>query len=342
MKRASPPSGRPGRPVRVADVAEAAGVSVATVSRTLNNKGRVDPELAARVRDAATRLGYRINGVARNLRRQDTQVWALIIPDINNPFYTAVARGVEDAAQEAGYSVLLGNTDEDEAKEQQYLEVAVQERVAGLILSPRSTTTDLSWFGGSGIPIVVVDRELDRPFDFVTASSYDGAVAATEHLLAQGWRRPACITRPSYAATAEQRRLGYLEVVRRHGLPELVGVVPFHDSGLDVITELMAGDHPPDSLLTVDSMLALGMISALKQLRKPIAAEVGLISFDDSAWAPVIEPPLSVIVQPAYEIGVAAAQLLIGRIRGEAPDGPQRRILDTTLIVRKSSGRSGR
>lgn len=310
------------------------------MSRTLNNKGRVDPELAARVREAAARLGYRINGVARNLRRQGTQVWALIIPDINNPFYTAVARGVEDAAQEAGFSVLLGNTDEDEAKEQRYLEVAVQERVAGLIMSPRSTSTDMSWFGGSGIPTVVVDRELGQPFDFVTASSYDGAVAATEHLLAQGWRRPACITRPAYAATAEQRRLGYLDVVRRHGLPELVGRVPFLDDGLDVITELMAGDHPPDSLLTIDSMLALGMISALKRLKLPIGADVGLISFDDSSWAPVVEPPLSVIAQPAYEIGTTAAQLLIDRIQGTAPDRPQRRVLDTTLIIRRSSART--
>lgn len=173
---------------------------------------------------------------------------------------------------------------------------------------------------GSGIPIVVVDRELDQAFDFVTAASYEGAVAAT----------------------AEQRRLGHLDVVRRHGLPEIVVHVPFHFSGLDVITELMAGDQPPDSLLTIDSMPALGMIVALKRLRKPIGVEVGLISFDDSAWAPVVEPPLSVIVQPAYEIGMTAAQLLIDRIRGDQVAGPQRGILGTTLIIRESSDRADR
>ena len=326
--------------VKIVDVAQAAQVSVATVSRTLNNNSRVDPELAQRVRDAAVRLGYRPNAVARNLRRQGTQVWALVIPDVNNPFYTAVARGVEDAAQEAGFSVLLCNTDEDDSKEQRYLDVAVQERVAGVILSPRATSSDITGVVDSTIPLVVVDRRLDQPVDFVTATSYEGAVTATEHLLRQGWHRPACITRPADTATTEQRRQGYADVVRRNGLPEIVRYVPFHDSGLDVISALFADDHPPDSLLTVDSMLALGVIAGLKRLRVPIGVEVGLISFDDSAWAPVVEPPLSVIVQPAYEMGVAAAQLLVSRIRGDAPEHPQQLIMATTMIIRGSCARA--
>lgn len=331
-----------GSPVKIIDVAEAAQVSVATVSRTLNNNDRVDPELAQRVRDAAVRLGYRPNAVARNLRRQGTQVWALLIPDINNPFYTAVARGVEDAAQEAGFSVLLCNTDEDMAKEQRYLEVAVQERVAGVILTPRATDTDISSLLTATIPLVVVDRQLDQPVDFVTAATYEGAVAATEHLLRQGWHRPACITRPVGTATTEQRRLGYTDVVRRHGLPEIVRYVPFHNSGLDVISALFAGEDRPDSLLTVDSMLALGVMSGLKRLKIRIGNEVGLVSFDDSAWAPVVEPPLSVIVQPAYEMGVAAAQLLVSRIRGEAPKQRQQLIMTTTMIIRGSCAHPNR
>lgn len=331
-----------GSPVKIIDVAEAAQVSVATVSRTLNNNDRVDPELAQRVRDAAVRLGYRPNAVARNLRRQGTQVWALLIPDINNPFYTAVARGVEDAAQEAGFSVLLCNTDEDMAKEQRYLEVAVQERVAGVILTPRATDTDISSLLTTTIPLVVVDRQLDQPVDFVTAATYEGAVAATEHMLRQGWHRPACITRPLGTATTEQRRLGYTDVVRRHGLPEIVRYVPFHNSGLDVISALFAGEDRPDSLLTVDSMLALGVMSGLKRLKIRIGNEVGLVSFDDSAWAPVVEPPLSVIVQPAYEMGVAAAQLLVSRIRGEAPKQRQQLIMTTTMIIRGSCAHPNR
>src|SRR4051812_29872027 len=130
-----PPGAGRSKMVKIVDVAEAAQVSVATVSRALNNTARVDPVLAARVRAAAEQLGYRPNGVARNLRRRGTQIWALIITNINNPFYTAVARGVEDVASELGYSVLLCNTDEDRDRQVRYLEVAAQERVAGVILT---------------------------------------------------------------------------------------------------------------------------------------------------------------------------------------------------------------
>lgn len=328
--------------VKIVDVADAAHVSVATVSRTLNNSARVDPVLAERVRAAAERLGYRPNAVARNLRRQGTQVWALIITDINNPFYTAVARGVEDLAQESGFSVLLCNSDEDQSKEDRYLEVAAQERVAGVILAPRANDSDISGLRSSNIPLVVVDRHLDQPVDFVTAASFEGAVTATEHLLRQGWRQPACITRPADTATTEQRRLGYENVVRRHGLPEIVRHVPFHaDSGVGVINKLFDAGNPPDSLLTVDSMLALGVMTALKKRGLKIGDDVGMISFDDAVWAPVVEPALSVIAQPAYEIGAEAARLLIKRIAKSGPGSPQTMVMKTTLIVRGSCRRNG-
>jgi LacI family transcriptional regulator len=326
--------------VKIVDVAEAAQVSVATVSRALNNSARVDPVLAERVRAAAERLGYRPNAVARNLRRQGTQVWALIITDINNPFYTAVARGVEDFASQSGFSVLLCNTDEDQGKEDRYLEVAAQERVAGVIIAPRSYTSDVSILQSANIPLVVVDRHLNQPVDFVTAASFEGAVMATEHLLRQGWQRPACITRPADTATTEQRRLGYTDVVRRHGLPEIVRHVPFHaDSGVDMISRLFADEDAPDSLLTVDSMLALGVMTGLKRRKLQIGRDVGLIGFDDAVWAPVVEPPLSVVAQPAYEMGVEAARLLVKRIHRNGPVDPQTRMMSTTLIVRESCRR---
>jgi LacI family transcriptional regulator len=326
--------------VKIVDVARAAEVSVATVSRALNNSAPVDPVLAERVRVAAERLGYRPNAVARNLRRQGTQVWALMITDINNPFYTALARGVEDVAQEAGFSVLLCNTDEDQKKQDRYLEVAAQERVAGVILAPRANDSDISSLQSNNIPLVVVDRRLDQPVDFVTAASFEGAVMATEHLLRQGWQRPACITRPADTATTEQRRLGYENVVRRHGLPEIVRHVPFHaDSGVGVISKLFSESEPPDSLLTVDSMLALGVMTGLKRRRLQIGRDVGMISFDDAVWAPLVEPPLSVIAQPGYEMGAEAARLLISRIRKEGPEELQTMIMSTTLIVRGSCRR---
>jgi LacI family transcriptional regulator len=164
---------------------------------------------------------------------------------------------------------------------------------------------------------------------------------ATEHLLRQGWRRPACVTRPSDTATTEQRRLGYEDVMRRHGLPAVVRHVPFHaDSGSKVVDELFGAAEPPDSLLTVDSMLNLGVMMGLKRRMLQIGRDVGLIGFDDAVWTQAVEPPLSVIAQPAYEMGVAAAKLLIDRIRDGAAAEPQTMIMSTTMIVRGSSRRT--
>lgn len=326
--------------VTIVDVAEAARVSVATVSRTLNNNTSVDPVLAARVRVAVEELGYRPSSVARNLRRRGTRVWALVIPDINNPFYTAVARGVEDVASESEFSVLLCNSDEDQQKQDRYLDVAAHERVAGVILAPRADDSDITGLRSANIPVVVVDRPLSQEADFVTAASFEGAVIATEHLLRQGWHRPACITRPADTGTTEQRRLGYENVVARHNLPKISRHVPFHaDSGAGVISQLFDSDSPPDSLLAADSMLALGVLTALQRRQLKVGRDVGLISFDDAAWMTAVEPPMSVVAQPAYQIGVEAARLLVRRIRDEGLTEPQTLIMSTTLIVRGSCSR---
>jgi len=325
------------------DVARAAKVSVATASRALNNSPSVQPDLVARVREAAKQLGYRPNAVARNLRRRGTLVWALIIPDVNNPFYTAVARGVEDAASDLGYSVLLCNTDEDEARQDRYLEVAAQERVAGVILTPRASDSDLSSLVAANIPIVVVDRRHDRGNDFVTAASFEGAVMATEHLLREGWERPACISRPADTATAEQRRLGYQDVVNRRGLPAIVRQIPYHThNAVETVAELLAAPDPPDAFLTIDSMLALVVLETLQRRRLRTGRDVGLISFDDAAWTRAVQPPLSVVAQPAYEIGATAARLLARRIQTDSTAEPQTLTMSTTLIARGSSRRTRR
>lgn len=326
---------------RIVDVAAAADVSVATVSRVLNDSAWVDPVLVERVRAAADQLGYRPNGVARNLRQQGTRALALIITNIKNPFYTAVARGAEDAAAEAGYSVLLCDTDEDLDRQNRYLEVSAQERVAGVILVPRSEDSDVTALGAANIPLVVVDRRLDGPADFVTAASFDGAVEATEHLLNAGWQRPACLSRPADIQTGEQRRLGYQTVVTQHGLSPVVRQIPYHaEQGLQVIRDLLADADRPDSLVTIDSMLALDALEAAKGLGLRVGRDLGLISFDDAEWTRVVEPQLSVVAQPAYEIGAAAVQLLIRRITKAGSDEPQRVVMETELIIRGSSVRA--
>ncbi|MBK5238546.1 MAG: LacI family DNA-binding transcriptional regulator, partial [Actinomycetales bacterium] len=179
---------------KITDVAREASVSVATVSRVMNNHPNVNFELAERVRVAAKKLGYRPNGAARSLRRQSSDLIALIISDVGNPFFTAITRGVEDVAQRSGYSVLLCNADENSDKEATYLRVAEQEQVAGVILSPHMLGSDVTRLQKAKIPLVVIDRPLREEVDSVMANSREGAESATNQLIDSGWSRPACIT----------------------------------------------------------------------------------------------------------------------------------------------------
>jgi LacI family transcriptional regulator, galactose operon repressor len=324
--------------VKLVDVAREAQVSTATVSRALNNNQAVDPVLAARVRAAAAKLGYRPNYLARNLRRQRTNLWLLIISDIENVFFTSVARGVEDTAVASQYSVVLCNADEDEHKEARYVELALAEQAAGVIVSPHSAQTDITPLLAANIPVVVIDRQLDEPVDTVITDSRRGAFAATEHLLLQGWKRPACVTGPRSAQTANLRRLGYQDALRAGSIRTArVAHQPFTiDGGRAATVALLDQSRPPDALFVGNAALGLGVLQELRSRGLRPGRDVGLICFDDAPWAPFIDPPISVVAQPAYRMGTQAATLLRERIDGAA-HSPRRVVLGTDLIIRESS-----
>ncbi|HTJ58685.1 MAG TPA: LacI family DNA-binding transcriptional regulator [Devosiaceae bacterium] len=326
--------------VKISDVASEAGVSSATVSRALNNKASVNPEYVARVEAAAAKLGYRPNGVARNLRRKRSDLLALIISDIGNPFFTAVARGVEDVARRNGYSVLLCNADEDRAKEAVYLGAAEQQQVAGVILSPNSAATDVSRLRSASIPLVVIDRPLREETDAIMVHSREGARRATEHLIDAGWRRPACITGPEDAATARDRLDGYLDAVRANDLEQLYRCAAFRQrGGLVAAAELLDLETPPDALFVANAEMALGVLGEIKRRKLAVGQDIGLIMFDDTPWAQFVSPPMSVVAQPAYDIGAQAAEMLMQQVMGVAPGQPRRITLSTMLVVRESSRR---
>ena len=329
---------------RISDVAARAGVSTATVSRALNGKPTVDPDLAARVRAAATELGYQPNGPARNLRRQEAAVVALIISDVENPFFTAIARGVEDVAHQVGYSVVLCNSDENAEKESRYIDIAIQERVAGVILSPSGPTTSIAKLAGRGTAYVAVDRPLpEHDSDVVLVDTRLAAREATAHLVAQGYERIGCITGPAGIRTADDRLAGYrdgLRVAKRRSTPKLVRRSEYKAAGarraaLDLLTQ----PDPPDALLIANSAMAVGVLQALKERGVQAGREVGLVTFDDAPWAELVDPPLSVVAQPAYEIGTVAARLLLARIADNTRP-PTATTLGARLIPRASSHRA--
>ncbi|GAA4005636.1 LacI family DNA-binding transcriptional regulator [Allokutzneria multivorans] len=327
----------------ISDVAARANVSTATASRALNGKSSVDPVLAARVVAAASELGYRPNGLARNLRRRETAVLALIISDVENPFFTAIARGVEDVAQAAGYSVVLCNTDEESAKERRYVEVAIEEQMAGVILSPSGVLGSVEALRDRRTPIVAVDRPLPgEQTDTVLVDSRLAAKQATVHLAEQGYGVIGCITGPSGVRTADDRLAGYrdgLRSVKQRSAARLVRRAEYRSAGAREATlDLLSQAEPPDALLVANSAMAVGVLQALAELKLRPGRDIGVVAFDDAPWAELLDPPLTVVAQPAYEIGTLAAQLLLNRITGSHTD-PTTTTLSAQLVVRGSSRR---
>lgn len=323
------------------DVAARAGVSTATVSRVLNGKSTVDQGLADRVWGAAKELGYRRNGLARNLRRRSTAVLALIISDVENPFFTAIARGVEDIAQEAGYSVVLCNSDDDAGKEARYVDVAVSEQVAGVIVSPTTAAANFAPLHGAGVPIVAVDRPARGPStDSVLVDSRLGARNATEHLLVQGYSTVACLTGPKGVRTADDRAAGHRDALRAAGVRAPAALTvrsEYRASGARTATAaLFERPSRPDAVLVANNAMALGVLQALRELGLGAGPDVGVVTFDDAPWATLTDPPLTVVAQPAYDVGSRAAAMLLDRIAD-----PHRKVrtatLDTSLVQRASS-----
>jgi LacI family transcriptional regulator len=327
-------------PTTIRDVAAVARVSPATVSRVLNGKQDVAADLRHRVLAAVTELSYRRNGPARSLRTRATMVLGLIISDITNPFFTAVVRGAEDQAQLAGYSVVLANADEDVAKETRYLEVAA----AGVLLSPASPRrTSIDVLVEQGIPVVTIDRRLiAAPVDSVTIDNHSAARKAGQHLIAQGCRRVGLVAGPVQTTTGASRLAGYRAALRAAGRtvdPSLVAYADFRaEGGYAATRRLLQQRQPPDGLLFSNNLMTIGGLKAIAEAGLAIPDDIAIVGFDDAIWTTALRPPLTVVAQPTYEIGLTAAQLLLRRIEGEKFP-PRRVVLRAELIVRASSQR---
>ncbi|MDQ1730770.1 MAG: LacI family transcriptional regulator [Pseudonocardiales bacterium] len=327
------------------DVAKHAGVSPATVSRVLNGHARVNPTLARRVNQATAELGFQRNAVARNLRRSRTSLWAVIISDIENPFFTSLVRGVEDVAQSAGYSVVLCNSDENLKKEADYASAAMAERMAGVIISPASErSSDVSALLEAKMPVVAIDRAIrGAQMDSVRVDNAQGAAEATKHLLAVGYRRVACITGPQRATTAGQRLKGYERAHRAAGVgldPHLVRHANFRQQGgYEAMESLLALPEPPDAVFVANNLMTVGALACLTDHGIAIPDEMGIVGFDDIPWAQLIRPTLSVVRQPTYDVGQTAGHLLMQRI-AHPTRSPSTVVLSTRLSIGHSSSRA--
>ncbi|MFZ0215850.1 MAG: LacI family DNA-binding transcriptional regulator [Candidatus Dormiibacterota bacterium] len=335
---------RPRGAPTVRDVALAAGVSVATVSRVLNANAGVDPGRRQRVLDVIAELGYRRDGVARNLRRRSTRVIGVVITDIENPFFTRLIRGVQDQAESEGYSIVLLNSDEDPLKEARCIDVLAEERVAGVLLTSVSeVTTSVDALIAGHTPIVLIDRRVPRTdLDLVIVDNVRGARLGTEHLLAEGYRRIACVTGPAHSTTGNERRLGYEAALLAAGLtpdPALIWHTDFRSEGGHAAARaLLRMARRPDAMIVMNNLMTEGALRAIHEAGVRMPDELGLVGFDDLTWQQLVDPPVTTIAQPVREIGINATELLLRRCRGDRQP-PATILLEPTLLRRGSSQR---
>ncbi len=328
----------------MADVAALAGVSVATVSRALSGDGRlVSAPVQARVQAAAEELGYHPNHLARNMRSGTSRIFGLVISDIGNPFFTAVARGAEDIAQRHGYSLVLSNTDENPEREAATLDVMAAERAAGIIIATTNENGDaLRRSVAMGTAIVALDRRIQGiPTDSVIVDNEGAAHEAVTHLVRLGHRRIAIVGGPHDAHTARERLRGYERAHTEARLaidPALVTEGTFREmDGFRLTRGLLALPDPPTAIFSVNNLTTIGVLRALRDAEWSVPDRMSLVGFDDFPTAELLAPPLTVVRQPTYRMGAQAVELLIRRI--QEPTAPvQEVLLVGSLVIRGSTG----
>lgn len=329
--------------IGIEDVARRAGVSIATVSRVLADKPHVSSKARKVVLDAVQELGYRPNLAARNLRSRKSNRLGLIISDIQNPFFTALVRAVEDVAFANEYTVILCNTDEDPERESLYVNLMVSEQVAGVILSPaESTIESLHNLAAAQIPVVLVDRDIpEATVDSVLVESQRSTARLITHLVDKGHTRIGAVIGSTEVSTGRERQEGYRQALQMANLPiapELVRIgVPKEDVGYSLTQELLTLNEPPTALFTGSSLLTLGALRAIHEHRLSIPEQIALVAFDEMDWMFVMQPPLTVVAQPIYEMGEKAAQLILKRI-ADPKMASEHIVLEPTLLFRGSSG----
>jgi LacI family transcriptional regulator len=326
------------------DVAKAANVSIASVSRVINNSGYVSPELRARILHAMEELQYYPNAVARSLATKRTKTLGLLISNVMNPFFTAAVRGIEDIAHAHGYNLILCNTDEDSEKERNYLGVLCSRQVDGLIVTPCEENSEyISALVESGAHVVLLDRTMSNiDADFVGIDNRHAAYVATLHMLSLDNSRIGIVAGSPMVSTGRDRVAGYKQALIERGIHvdgELVKYTDFkEEGGYNKTLELLSMSEPPTAIFATNNLITLGALRAISDLGLSIPEDVALVGFDDIPWGQFVSPPLTTVVQPAYQLGKKAATLLIDRCSG-IENGPSKSIImDTHLEIRGSCG----
>lgn len=324
------------------DVAQLAQVSLSTVSRALSRPDLVSVPTRTRVLQAAQQLGYQPNHLARNFRRQKSGLLGLVVTDILTPFHATLAKGVQDAAEKLGYGVFVFNSDEQPEKEARYLHQLRAHQLEGLMIVPTARTREnLSMVGQ--LPVIELDRTSGSPgVHSVMVENAPGARQAVEHLIAHGHRRIGMIAGTQTVTTATERLEGYRQALIQAGLKpdERLVVVGHHkeEGGRQATHTLLSLPRKlrPTALFAGNSEMAAGTVLAIRELGLKIPTDISLVTFDDTRWAQLMDPPLTVVAQPAYELGYLACETLISLLSREKRGVSTTLRLAPQLVVRRS------
>jgi len=330
----------------IVDVARRARVSASTVSHVVNGTRFVSEDARARVEAAIRALGYRPNGLARSLRRGQSHTLGLVLPDSANPYFAEIGRELELSAFEAGFSVVLCNSENDREKERLYVNVLARNQVDGILLVATGDRTDhfFSLIEGK-LPVVMLDREAAKPgLDCVIADNVEGGRLATHHLASLGHRRIGFVTGPPKVSSSVQRLAGYRKALQQAGLrveDALIRPGDFHpESGWAAAHKLLALAQPPTAIFACNDLMAMGVLRAANELGRNVPRELAVVGYDDIELSRYTIPPLTTVAQPKREMAREALSLMTRRLEAESLD-PQQRHLPVTLVIRHTCGGTG-
>jgi LacI family repressor for deo operon, udp, cdd, tsx, nupC, and nupG len=325
----------------ILDVAKKAGVSRSTVSRVLTDSNRVDPETKQKVLAAIKELNYQPSQVARNLRKKETNLIAVIIPCISNPFFGSLVQGMEEVAVNKGYHVILCNTGEDATREVEYLRMLERKQVDGVILTalrnPLEEVKDYQSYG----PIVLASEYVeDDSIPAVIIDNIKAAAQVTEHLIMKGHRRIGFINGPEHIILCRDRQKGYIQTLEKYEISVSHDLITSGDftikSGFEGTKQLLQLKERPTAIFAANDEMAVGVIEAVQQHGLRIPNEVAVVGFDNVQISKVVQPNLTTIDQPIFQIGVKSMELLLSCLEGQILE-EKRIVLDTNLCIRQST-----
>lgn len=327
--------------VTIRDIAKAAGVSTATVSRALSGVGHVKEETKRRILEISKKLGYKEEG---KLKKTSTKVIGVIVTDVTNPFFTQVVRGIEDTLNNMGYSLILCNSDENIEKEKEYFRVLESKKVDGIILTPAGGShKHLLHYLKKDIPIVLLDRLIEEEeLDAVIIDNVAGAYEGVKHLIQQGYRNIGAIIGPLSVMTSKERLEGYKRALKEAGIgirEDFIENGEYTQNGGYRAAKKLLSKEEIDALFIANNVMTIGALLAILELNINVPRDLGIVGFDDIDLAPLLKCSLTTISQPTYLIGVNAAQILIRRLQGKGRKEKEIVVLKPQLIVRESSKR---